>query len=213
MKKQNATTILPFENYTEMTHPEIWNVSSTVEGNMSLHVDIFPHPPVSLEEVKANNDAYAALIAEAADGSKRVIAQRDKQGGVVVTDLRLLARYVNKIAKGDIVTFKLSGFVPALKAPAAKASLSRNFRKLAHGPISGQVLVYLKKVPNAIIEVHWAPLTDGAPGDWVSRLAINVQKPMVLNGLTPGVTYAFQARSMDKTGYSDWSDSVTFMCV
>jgi hypothetical protein len=40
----------------------------------------------------------------------------------------------------------------------------------------------------------------------------NVKVPFAVNGLTPGTTYAFQVRVRGPLGYTDWSDSVTFMC-
>jgi hypothetical protein len=40
-----------------------------------------------------------------------------------------------------------------------------------------------------------------------------VKTPAVINGLTPGVKYAFQARAaLRNSSYTDWSDSVTFIC-
>ena len=213
--KTDKTTILPFENYLAMPHPEILNISTNVESNMVLHVDIFSDPPVPMTEMKSNNETYAALIAESADGSKKIIARRDKQSIVVIKDLRLLSRYADKVANGDIATFKLSGFEPALSVRSPRLVLSRNLRKLVHGVISGQVLVYLNAIINALsYELRYAVVSNGLPGEWTYQIATGVKKPVVLNGLTPGATYAFQVRSMDKaTGYSDWSDSVTFISI
>jgi hypothetical protein len=37
--------------------------------------------------------------------------------------------------------------------------------------------------------------------------------PLLITGLIPGTTYVFQARAVTKTGYSDWSESVTRIAV
>ena len=75
------------------------------------------------------------------------------------------------------------------------------------------MLVYLNAVINALsYELRYAVVTNGMPGEWTNQLVTGVRKPVVLNGLTPGTTYAFEVRSMDKAGYSDWSDSVTKIC-
>src|SRR2546422_531775 len=154
--KTDKTTILPFENYLAMAHPEILTISTNVETNMTAYVDIFAKPPVPMAEVKSNNDTYAALI-----------AQRNKLGIVITKDLRLLARYADKVANGDIATFKLSGFEPALSVRTPKVALSRNFRKLLHGAISGQLLVYLNAVIDALsYELRYAVVTNGMPGEW-----------------------------------------------
>jgi len=38
------------------------------------------------------------------------------------------------------------------------------------------------------------------------------EKPAILNSLIPGSVYVFQARNLGREGYTDWTDSVTFMC-
>jgi len=51
--------------------------------------------------------ALTALMAEALDGSKKVIAEKNKQRAAVVKTLRLLGRYVEVKCK-DMAIFKLS---------------------------------------------------------------------------------------------------------
>ena len=52
----------------------------------------------------------------------------------------------------------------------------------------------------------------GSPSGWMNHPVTNVKGPIVLNGLIPGTTYVFQGRALMKGGYSDWSDSVAFIC-
>ena len=49
----------------------------------------FPNLPVTPADLKTNVDSLSALIAEAADGSKKAIAQKKKQREVVIKMLRL----------------------------------------------------------------------------------------------------------------------------
>ena len=49
------------------------------------------------------------------------------------------------------------------------------------------------------------------PPSWTNQLVASVKAPINFSGLTPGTTYAFQARALVKDKYTDWSDSVTFM--
>ena len=42
-----------------------------------------------------------------------------------------------------------------------------------------------------------------------SFAALEITLPLLITGLSPGTTYVFQARALTKTGYSDWSESVT----
>src|SRR5437763_9896558 len=52
------------------------------------------NPPIKPEDLKAQIEIYASLIAAAADGSKKAIAERKKQRAVVVKMLRQLGHWV-----------------------------------------------------------------------------------------------------------------------
>src|SRR5690242_20726939 len=65
------------------------NVCTNLTGNSK-----FPNPPVDLAVLKTDLDSLSALVAEAVDGSKKVIVRKNQQRGVVIAMLRLLARYV-----------------------------------------------------------------------------------------------------------------------
>ena len=57
----------------------------TVAYNGLLHNPAFPNTPVDLAIYKAGIDTLAALVVDAEDGGKKVIAAKDKQRGVVIT--------------------------------------------------------------------------------------------------------------------------------
>ena len=81
---------------------------------------------------------------------------------------------------------------------------------------STQLLVKVQKVANAkCYELRWAVLeTSGAPGGWQSGGSFTNSRSMPLNGFTPGATYTIQARAIGgSSGYSDWSDPVSHMCM
>ena len=96
---------------------------------------------------------------------------------------------------------------------AAAPLLSQFIRKIEQGATSGQLLVTIAAIPDALTyELRWAPVgVGGVPGTW-TYLAIAKTRPATsVTGLTPGTTYAFQIRSFSASGYSDWSDSVIRM--
>jgi hypothetical protein len=63
-------------------------------------------------------------------------------------------------------------------------------------------------------ELRWAPVpAGGVPATWTNLLLTNIRPAPIISDLTPGAIYAFQARALVKGGLSDWSDSVTIMCV
>src|SRR5437660_10517240 len=73
----------------------------------------YEHPPVELAVLKAALDSYSAAIAEALDGSKKAIADRNKRRQEVITMLRQLERYVEVTSKNDPATFASRGLEDA----------------------------------------------------------------------------------------------------
>ena len=41
----------------------------------------------------------------------------------------------------------------------------------------------------------------------------NLRSATIISGLTPGMTYVFQARAVVQSAYTDWSDSVMQMAM
>ena len=96
-----------------------------------------------------------------------------------------------------------------------RLALEDSIRKVELGDVSGQMRITLMKYPGAVsYEVHWAPeVSIGNPSTWARQPVAHRRPPTTISGLTPGTTYVFQVRALTKTGYSDWSDSVTRMAV
>jgi hypothetical protein len=173
----------------------------------------FPNPPVDMAAFKTAVEAFASLITEALDGSKKVIAQKNKQREAVVKMARLLGRYVEVTSNGDLAIFQTSGFQPASTAKTTSEPLSEKIRKIDHGHNSGQIIVWVRKVPKASsYEVRYAPANAPAPVQWTQVGVPQVKTPATITGLTPATAYVFQARALTKDGYTDWSDSISFIC-
>ena len=206
-------TIRPLDGFSNASDADVVSRGISVETNMTGNAN-YLNPPVDLAALKAGTDKLSALMADALDGSKKVIAEKNKQRAAVIKMLRLLGRYVEVTCKDDMAIFKSSGFEPASQTRAAPLPLSEKIRKVEHGANSGQIVVWIKSVPKASsYELRYgAGGTGGTPGTWITQLVTTVKTPATLSGLTPGTTYVFQARALAKDGYTDWSDSVTFMC-
>jgi hypothetical protein len=213
MAKTKVIVIRPVESYNIAADDEILSRSTAVLNGMTGNTH-FTTPPVDLNAFKTNIDTFATLIAEARDGSKKVIAAKNKQRHVLIDNLKLFARYVEVMSNGDMAAFKTSGLQP--KAPAVKTAPQPlpvpGVPTVGHGAVSGQLLVQIKKIPKAkSYNLRRAPLVNGLPGAWVTELVSTVKTPFPVNGLTPGTTYAFQVQALGKLGYTDFSDSATFM--
>src|SRR5215467_8162730 len=97
----NLKMIKPIDGFAHVPDADVLargtNVQTSMDGNPN-----FPTPPVDLATLKAALDAFSALIAEALDGGKRVIAEKNKQRVVVIRMLRLLGRYVEVTSEDDM---------------------------------------------------------------------------------------------------------------
>ena len=209
----NEKTIRALDGFSGVTDNDVVNRGFSVQSKMTSNL-YFPNPPVDMAVLKTDIETLSALIAESLDGSKKVTALKNRQRKVVVKKLRLLGRYVEVACDDDMAIFQTSGFEAASNVRTMTPHLSENIRKIEHGANSGQLVVWIKAVPGALCyELRHALLTGGEPGEWTTLLLTRgVRKPVILNSLIPGSLYAFQARTLGKDGYTDWTDSLTFMC-
>ena len=205
--------IKPLENFTSMADGDVVARGTAVQTEMTGNAN-YANPPVDLTVFKTAIDLFNSLIAEALDGSKKVTAQKNKQRQVVIKDLRLLGRYVEVTSNGDPSIFQTSGFQAASTTKTTTQPLSETIRKIEHGANSGQIKVSIRAVRGATsYELRNAQaVSGGAAPVWTSQTLPGVRTPVLLTGLAPATTYQFEARALLKTGYTDWSDAVTFIC-
>jgi hypothetical protein len=183
------------------------NIQTALTGNTN-----FPNPPVDLAALKTAIETFAALIAEALDGSKTVIAERNKQRRAVTQMLKLLGRYVTVISDGDMAVFQTSGF-EAAATRTVTTPLTERIRKIAHGANSGQIDLWLKAVAGAsMYEVRYTQSNSGTATSGMTVPVSNVRSVVALKGLTPAATYLIQARALVGNAFTDWSDAISFIC-
>ena len=173
----------------------------------------FTNPHVSMKAFGAQIETYSALIVEALNGDRRVIAERERQGQVLKGMLRQLAGYVEYASGDDEATFISSGFKIARTTRTQAAPLSDSIRKIEFGRNSGELRLKAVAVPGAdSYELRWAVrLADGSPGKWTTISFGNTKRYLTITGLTPGTFYLFQARALIGRAFTDWSNSVTKM--
>src|SRR5947209_1147426 len=104
--------IRPLDGFSNASEADVVSRGTAIQTNMTGNSN-FANPPVDLAVLKTNIESLSALIAESLDGSKKVIAEKNKQKEAVITMLRLLGRYVEVSCKNDMAIFKTSGFEAA----------------------------------------------------------------------------------------------------
>ena len=214
-KKPKVPKIKPLENYDAMSDTDVVVRGTAVLTGLNGNVN-FTTLPVDLAALKTDIDSFSALMAEAQDGSKKVIAQKDKQRLVVVKKLRMLGRYVDVESNGDMSIFTSSGFQAAATTKATPSPLRLPvILNVDHGAISGEIVIQIQALAKALsFVIRYGAQVNGAdPTAWTEKTVTRVRPPAGIQGLTPGTVYAFQVRALGKLGYTDWTDSTTCMCV
>jgi hypothetical protein len=207
-----AKLIKPIDGFAGVSDADVLSRGNNVQTSMTGNTN-FSNPPVDLAALKTALDTFSALIAQALDGGKKVVAEKNKQRMAVIKMLRLLGRYVEVNCEDDMAIFETSGFQPALTTKTTTPPLTEKIRKVAHGTNSGEITVWLKAVAKASsYEFRYAVANAGATTTWTTMPLSTVKAPIPLKGLTPATTYLFQARALVKDTYTDWSDSVSFIC-
>ena len=212
--KKKVVKIKPLEGYTSMSDADIVQRGSQVVTGLTGNTN-FTALPEDLTVLKADIESLSTLMVEAADGSKKMIAQKNKQREVVIKKLRVLGRVIEVQSDGDEAKFTSSGFQAAKTAKTPPAPLPLPvIRGVDHGAITGELVIRIEAIPKAAnYEIRCGAVVNGAPpSSWTGKTVIAVRPPVSFQGLTPGTVYAFQVRAMNKVGYTDWTDSITCMC-
>src|SRR5262249_30297735 len=116
------------------------------------------------------------------------------------------ARYVEFHCNGDMTTFKFSGFEPRSTRRSPQQQLSENIRWIVHGSNSGQLVLRLKAVPNALSYAMRYGLTSNGnpPAEWTTQLVPRGRAPTTIDALTPAMTRLNSATSFwDTHGIGD----------
>jgi hypothetical protein len=215
MPQPTAITIRAVLGLTKINDGTVLNLLKASLHGLTANSNIFHNPPVALATYSAAIDAYEASIPGALDGGKIAKEEKKKLRVVVLKMYSLLARYVETNCNDDKATFLLLGFQLQPTARTPTPPVSESIRKVERGSNSGQLKLKLMRNKAAgSYQLRWAPIPpDGVPTNWVTLFIALVQSAIIISDLTPGTTYAFQARALLDTGYTDWSDSVTLMCV
>jgi hypothetical protein len=214
MSTKKPAPIKAVMGFRQMLAEAVLSISNAIYTAMNGNVNFAAPPsPFDLPTLLAANQALSAANAAALDGGKKAGAQKNHQKEVVVKLLEQLAKYVEASCKNDMTIFLSSGFTAVSTTKTVTPPLSEKIRSVDLGPKSGEVTVRLVRYPGAgSYELRWAPVpAGGVPSAWIMQPITNVRSATIISGLTPGTVYAFQARAVVKSAYTDFGDSVTQM--
>ena len=63
-------------------------------------------------------------------------------------------------------------------------------------------------------EIDYAAIgANGTPGEYKTRGGLTNSRALTVTDLIPGTTYSIKVRAVGATGYTDYSDPVSHMCM
>jgi hypothetical protein len=175
---------------------------------------LFPKPPFSAEELRAQIEKVSACIAATWDGSRTAFAERNKEVEELRRMLVLNGRYVEDAAP-DKPSFLSSGYELVPEGRVQTPPLNHAIRNIDWGANSGSFRFRFIAVEGAdSYELRWAPQSaDGTSGEWNSKPFGKTKSYITITGFTPGTKYLFQVRALIHTEFTDWSEPVTKICM
>ncbi len=181
------------------------NVVQKMTGNES-----FAAPIISMASLAAARTVFANAIAAAMQGGRQNVAAKNAARTFLLSSLRQEAAYVQSIAGEDLAMLLSSGF-DAVRTNHTQVVLVKPEVERLDNPQSTQLGLRLKRVPTArAYEVRMSYGTSG----WQLVGLFTYSRPILIENLTPGITYTVQARAIGgSTGYSDWSDPISRMAM
>jgi hypothetical protein len=175
----------------------------------------FPSLPVDLKTVQAALDDLNAALAAQPHGGTAATAEKNNKREALIAHLRRLKHYVQDNCGNDPAVALSSGF-PAAASTRTRGPLANPSILNVRRGNSAELVLKVTPIARAkCYEVRQAAVGVGnTPGPWQTVGLFTDSRVMTISGLTPGATYVFQARAVGgSTGYSDWSNPVSRMCM
>ena len=168
-----------------------------MSGSLYGHA-AYPDPTVLQPALDAANSAFDTAISAQEMGGAAATAAKNARRAALIALLRGLAAYVQRKCNNDLATLLASGF---------KAVNTTRTSTLADGDVpairgikngnSTQLILRVKAVKDSRgTIIRYAVVgAGGVLGLWVETDPFTDSRRILIEGLTPGATDAFQARS------------------
>lgn len=181
----------------------------------------FPEPwPPQVPALSQLNDAYEAYqsaFRAAENGDRARITEREATRAVLVSQLKILAAYLELVAQGDTTKLMSTGFdlrkdiVRGTRTDPLLAPMGFSAR---HGKLSGVVILHATRLSGAAS--YEAQYTDGDPkveSDWKNAGTYPGCNHIEITGLAIGKNHWFRIRGIDSNGPGKWTEPVSLIVI
>ena len=181
------------------------NVIAEMTGNPA-----FPNPDVSLDALKEATDLLETRYLNARNGGKESTVLMHQAEDAWDDDMRILGRYVERIAGDDSAIVLSAGFnLTKQPVPAQRAEFS-----VETGKNSGSVILRRQAVPGAKSYI-WQICINALPEteDGWKIAEVTGKASVELNNLIPVTKYWFRVASVSSQGTSAYNDPIMHVVV
>ena len=169
----------------------------------------FPDPTVKVPDLKILQVNYHNALLANATGGKQATALKNEARAALVPALRLNAAYVQG-RPGLTLSMLLSSGYLANSTNHSQSELATPTLTIDNGN-STQLIAHLTAVTNARSYQVQVMTPDGKV---VATVVSPQSRNIAIPNLTPGIVYTLQGQAVGgSTGFSDWSDPVSHMCM
>jgi hypothetical protein len=181
-------------------------IAAALTGNKN-----FPEPNPTLEELNNSIQLFSEGLALSKTRDKVKVAIKNNLRANLELLLTKLAHYCTFIANGDRALLSSSGFTLNTESTTSKIlGMPENFT-VQPGKHSGEMLVYINRLPNAKTYLFLYGPSPNSDGAWLH--AVNSLPYITITGLTPGAIYSFKIGATGSKGQVVYTDSVSKMVV
>ena len=195
-------------NYSKKTDSALDDFTIHIADSMDGNAN-FTTPAITPAVLRTKAAAFATAVAAAQDGSRQDTEHKNTLRDDLIATLDVEANYVELTAKNNREVMLSSGFDVASGNSPAPVPVGTTAILSVSNLASGKLEIELQVADNA-----WAYELEvsSAPGVWVHNKTVTNPHDTVLEGLTPGMTYAIRARALgSKNQTSVWCEPVSHM--
>ena len=189
-------------------------IITSLTGNANFP-EPWPSTVPALAQLQTNLASFQSALNEVASGDRRQIINRNTARQTLAGELSQLALYLQTAAQGDGGKLASTGFplrqesprATILQVPSAPGGL-----QLAHGPLSGSLMVKASRVPKAgAYEVQTTTADPTVEANWMAAGSFKNCGHIELDGLTPGKVVSVRLRAIGAAGPGAWTPATSLM--
>ena len=197
--------------FAKLKDPDLLAFGESVSSALTVNAAALTGCPVTPATLDAANQDFSAKLAATAQGGTTATAAKNASRAALVATLRQIAAWLEGKAAGSVDLITLAGFEVTMRGHTAQTVLATPAILAILNVMTTQLQLRVSSVPNA--RAYEVQYRVGA-GAWTAGGSYPSARAIAVPNLVPGTLYEFRVRVIGgSTGWSDWSDASSHMCM